>query len=188
MLVCLCLCRLQDAHTKVDPYILTPPALRLREHYLDYDQCQSRLDGRSGSNACTVIAVSVVMAFLQGHLPTPTHNVSAVVYTAGFVDCMRQENRLYDTCEAAPGRLLGVYDAIHLMPHPGVSVLRNGDRGIRSHEDCCKKLAQLGDKAAAAGQVWAGVMVQMPYSIAVVVTPQHACVLFDSHGHGNKGH
>ena len=30
LLVCLCLCRLQDAHTKVDHYVLTPPApLRL---------------------------------------------------------------------------------------------------------------------------------------------------------------
>ena len=41
------------------------------EHYLPANLCQSRLDGRNGSNACTVIATQVATKVLQGLLPLP---------------------------------------------------------------------------------------------------------------------
>jgi len=161
-----------------------PPPLHM--HYLAHDLCQSRLDGRNGSSACTVIAVKVCMAILAGTLPLPPYDREQPQCVDSFVQCMREGNRLYDECPAsATGELLGVFDAVNLIPDAGVQVRK--ELGCRNKPDCTRVLKSVADEAVADGQMRAGVLVQNPLSLAIVVLPDSTFVLFDSHSHGEKG-
>jgi len=59
-----------------------------RDFYFDATECQSRLDGRNGSTACTVIACLTVQSFVQGNLPWPSYEE---MNTCTFPDDIRSK-------------------------------------------------------------------------------------------------
>ena len=168
--------------TQVNPLSMD----QLHRHYLALEYCQSQIDGRNGSTACTVIAVSVAVAVLQNCLPVPCNDLSVLSQCGkGFIECMRQGNRLYDKSPAAlGGHLLGVFDALHLVPTQ-VRVVK--ELGLRDSSDCVKHLPTFADDAARNGMMRVGVLVQTPWSVCVVVLCDGTDAMFDSHSHGEKG-
>ena len=77
--------------------------LPVHEHYLSRELCQSRIDGRQGSNACTVISCLLAKEVLSANvdLPTYDHELASHPVANQYVDIIRQGNNLYDL-HAAP--------------------------------------------------------------------------------------
>ena len=79
--------------------------------------------------------------------------------------------------------MLGVFDVVDLMPASTMQVAK--ELGFQNSSDCIGILSSLAEAAAADGILRAGVMVQTPYSVAIVLTPVSQFALFDSHSHRN---
>ena len=97
------------------------------------DLCQSTLDGRNGSSACTLIASHVVYRVLaesleQLHL---SRNIPQSVIQ-GFVEPMCQGNKIYDNADLR-GEFLGVYNALQLLP-TWLVITPRSDLGCRSKD------------------------------------------------------
>ena len=96
-----------------------------RKLYLEHNLCQSRLDGRTGSSACTVIAIKVCTAVLGGSLPVFNMNGNPSECIPEFLQGMREGNLAYDAYPAAEkGDLLGLFDAVSLPPFANVRVAK----------------------------------------------------------------
>ena len=62
-----------------------------------------------------------------------------------------------------------MFDAVDLMPASTAQVAK--ELGFRNSSDCIGILISLAEEAAVEGILRAGVVVQTPYSVAVVLTP-----------------
>ena len=157
-----------------------------RKFYLEHNLCQSRLDGRTGSSACAVIAIKVCTAVLDGSLPLFNVNGNPSECIPEFLQCMREGNLAYDSCPATVKcDLLGVFDAVSLPPLANVRVAK--ELGFRNAGDCSRVLESVAQGVTGNNLLCAGVVVQTPYSVAVVAMPGHQFAIFDSHAHGDKG-
>jgi len=93
---------------------------------------------------------------------------------------------MYDSCPAGmEGHYLGVLDAVSLAYEPEIHVVK--EFGFRSADHCTRTFLNLAEEVSAEGILRAGVVVQTPYSVAVVLVPPHRFILFDSHAHGDLG-
>ena len=83
---------------------------------------------------------------------------------------MKEGNCLYDVSPATRGgHLLGVFDAVDLMPASTVQVAK--ELGFWNSNDCIGILRSLADETATDGILRAGVVVQTPYFVTIVLTP-----------------
>ena len=82
----------------------------LFEYHFQPDLCQSRVDGKNGSQACTVIALCAAAAFLKGDfiVAVPDRRPDDRRFKQ-LVECMQFGNNLYDERYSHGGPLLGVY-------------------------------------------------------------------------------
>ena len=157
-----------------------------RKFYLEHNLCQSRLDGRTGSSACAVIAIKVCTAVLDGSLPLFNVNGNPSECIPEFLQCMREGNLACDACPAAEkGNLLGGFDAVSLPPFANMRVAK--ELGFHNAGDCSQVLESVAQGVTGNILLRAGVVVQTPYSVAVVTMPGHQFAIFDSHAHGDKG-
>ena len=84
------------------------------EFYLPHRYSQSRLDGRSGSSACMVIASRVAKRALEGSLSLPAPGeVPDSASVSSFIDAIREGNTLYDNEPTCHG-YLSTYSVIWL--------------------------------------------------------------------------
>ena len=150
--------------------------------YFEHDFCQSFIDGRQGSNACTVISSLNILRWLERDQQFPD---SLRDVANSFVDCIREGNAAYDSASVG-NELLGVYDAIHALDGHGLHPRPNCDFGLRSEDSLSSKLAWCHEQASGASTL-GGVLVQNPFSISLLFFPCGNAVLFDSHVHGDHG-
>ena len=155
------------------------------DYYLPDIFCQSRIDNRNGSTACTVIATLVVKAVLEGTLELPDCGAEpSGAFLQDFMDVIRMGNRLYDT-EAAKLGLLAVYHVLELWPELNLAPAKGLDLGFRDAVDATTKLTKWISTVFHSQSLQAGVFVQRPYSFAIVAGRGRLVVL-DSHSH-DKG-
>ena len=158
----------------------------ITEHLLPFDYCQSRIDGRNGSNACTVIAALSAAAVVSGsiRIPLSSHQPQSES-VAQFIKAMRNGNAVYEQTFPCSHPLLGVYDAFTMLGD--VSCRRDGDFGIRTAEHFQLQLHRVYEICQKEQCVLAGVLVQTPLSVAVGISHTGHAVILDSHGHGSSG-
>ncbi|XP_065197735.1 antifreeze protein Maxi-like [Sycon ciliatum] len=113
-------------------------------HYLPHDMCQSRMDGRQWSNACTIIACLQAWKYLT--VPYPIQPLSSAEVTKRFVNSMREGNRLYDDAKLG-NNLLAIYDALDVIPGKPLRVAPRSDFGARNEEGLSKLLEKCKDQA-----------------------------------------
>jgi hypothetical protein len=163
------------------------------EYYLDSSLCQSRLDGRQGSNACTIIACLVAKGVLSGHIDVPEYGRELSTYNVidRFVDTIQQGNALYDAYAKPLGSpLLSVYTAIKLCPMLDLTITLRGELAVVDAESCLSKVngflhANERDDVTSNFPMTA-VFVAKGRSVAVIISASSVAVL-DSHSHGQKG-
>ena len=154
------------------------------EYLLAPSLCQSRIDGRDGSNACTVIAAQVCQLILLQKdsflLPPETSFLEETL-----VNAMRAGNATYD--QMGLKGFLSAYDVVSMEPSP--TLLASEDYFIRP--GCWQGLVDFVSgrlRSFTDDKVVAGVLVVSPYSFAVCYLQEHSLfIVFDSHSHGNAG-
>ena len=152
--------------------------------------CQSRLNGRNGSNACTVISICVATRIMLDCVQVPdsgTVEPSQQTIRA-FVVYIEEGNKHYDS--AGCRGFLSVYGAIEsACSDMNVTIARGGDFGVWNYDQFKQDLLTIRDRAVGAGTVHTGVLV-MPshFSVAIAFDPRKLCLaVFDSHSHHGSG-
>ena len=154
------------------------------EYLLAPSLCQSRIDGRDGSNACTVIAAQVCRQILleENSLSLPPDN-SFLEDT--LVQAMTAGNNWYD--QMCLKGFLSTYDVVNMEPSLGLVIsedcfVRPGQWQGLVDFICSRQLSSSVNKLVT------GVLVVSPYSFAVCFLEECALFLvFDSHSHGTSG-
>ena len=132
------------------------------ENYLPPHLCQSKVDGRHGSNACTVIATCVARSLLDGSLrfPKPDVDLDQDVVD-GFVKCMRDGNELYDSNPYCHG-YLSCYQVTRLWPEM-MSIMKEDCFMSKAH--CAENLPKIIEDLQEDGLPAVGVLTKSPYSV-----------------------
>ncbi len=115
--------------------------------------CQSRLNGRNGSNACTVISICVATQIMLDCVQVPdsgTVEPSQQTIRA-FVACIEEGNKRYDS--AGCRGFLSVYGAIEsAYSDMNVTIARGGDFGVWDYDQFKQDLLTIRDTAVGAAQ------------------------------------
>ena len=142
------------------------------------------MDGRNGSQACTVIALCAAGSFLNGNfvVALPHHKPSKQSLDQ-LVEVMRQGNIIYDQKFPRGGPLLGVYDGLDLVAGLGIRRLAHGEIGVHTNDDLMEKLQAVWERAKRELEFY----VHTPLSIMIGLSPSGHVVIFDSHIHEDHG-
>lgn len=155
----------------------------VEEFFLPFDQCQSRLDGRSMSHACTVISSLVVEDALTKRSLWSECNLSDL--TGAYTDIMRAGNTLYDDVFGQDGApFLSTYDVVCKCSQLSLRIPQHGEIGFVASSDGSEKVKQFLEDhpSRPAGMVYTS----RGRSVAVVFDGKHSR-LFDSHAHHSRG-
>ena len=162
-----------NAMTQTTVHILQPGVLAF---LLPKDMCQSRLLGRSGSNACTLIAVLTGFNFLKDSLDFSV--VDPIKFPqVEFVEIMRQGNDLYDIQTGDQARYFDTEEAMQIC---ALTNFITADLTVVTDDQQVLGLCR--DWIIQGG---AYVCILQPgYTVVVLSKRNTALVLFDSHGQG----
>ena len=153
------------------------------EYLLEKKLSQSRIDGRNGINACTVIASIMAKAFLQEVAVLPAAGLPDAALLSSFINSIRDGNLLYgSSLSARCSGLLGVHDVLKLWPSLKLQPKRNEDFMFHSQEKMEEDLSKWLSDILATKEDRAAVYTGSPYSFCVTVANGRVAVL-DSHGH-----
>ena len=140
----------------------------MTEYFLLDAVCQSRLDGRNGSLACTVIATLLIQQVINGDMELPVLGESpSKACLHQFISAMCEGNAMYDS-RAMEFGLLNIYDVLALWPNLHLSPVRGYDLGFHNSDQDVEKLSALLHECLYGPQVCGGVLIQQPYTIAHV--------------------
>ena len=147
------------------------------ERHLPPDQCQSLIDGRNGSNACTVIAALFVRELLQNADERSLSNVT-------LCRLMQDGNRLYDSLHTQ--NLLSADEVLDIQPSLGIQLCQ--ESFVRASEAAVTAmLTVMSEQSSTSPEgVFGGIFVVTPYSFSMCCM-RGDFILFDSHSHGRFG-
>lgn len=160
----------------------------VHEHFLGPEGCQSFLDGRKGSNACTVIACLAAKQFFSGGLDLPAyqnlsdHSINQL--SDAYIHLMREANSLYDKYVLIPWLpYLSVSEAVQLCRCLELQISSNGELDITDVED---SLARITSCFADNPQMPAGVFTANSCSVTLLFKSSGDVIILDSRSHGNE--
>ena len=144
------------------------------ETLLAYDQCQSRIDGRNGSNACVAIGLSFIYDFLQ---------LKTCSSSAYLCKLLRDGNAAYDSLNTTSP--LSADTAPDVL---GLGLEYSRDVFVRLQRIAYQSLLEDFSLICQASQsgLAGGIFICTPYSFAVCCS-RDVFYVFDSHAHGNHG-
>ena len=154
------------------------------EYFAPPGVCQSKLGGRNGSSACTVIAAKLSQLCLQGQLPHPTSGEEpspSVINT--FISAIQEGNRLYDNKAKELG-LLSVTNVLSVLPDLKLRPRRHCDFGFTTVEQATQALEEVLKTALQSPLPQSFLMDKTPYTV-LVVCGGGKYMLYDSHAHGS---
>lgn len=144
------------------------------ETLLSHDECQSRLDGRNGSNACTIICLHFIHDFMQ----KPT------AYSSDHLcQIMRAGNSAYDALNT-----ISLLSADEAMEKVAFRAELMHEVFVSPTQDAFQSLMQdfaLFSQASDSTRV-GGLFVITPYTFAFCCH-DNIFIVFDSHCHGHHG-
>ena len=153
------------------------------EEFLCRDLCQSRLGGREGSSACTLIAVLSSQRILRGILQLPGSKGCAFEEESIkiFLDCISHGNDLYD--RKVKAGFLSVFMALAVCHDVPLAVKKElfivRERGWKNLVDELTSAAKKSEN-----QVAVGILVSTPYSVVIASNAAGSLFILDSHSHG----
>ena len=155
-------------------------SFRQSERLLDNSLCQSRIEGRNGSSACTVICTVFCAEILYGNV-TITRLTSDTLINA-MCQAMISGNALYD--QSGTVGLLSADEVLERQLVPGVQM----DKELFARPSSLSTMVAFIEATAnaAPSHITAGLLIITPLTFAVASNGTHF-LLFDSHGHGDKG-
>ena len=151
------------------------------------DFCQSTLGGRSGSNACTFIALYFGHLYLHWKLPPPLHSVLSMEWKSALYKAMKKGNEIHDELFEGEGVDVAVEDAVEMAgTECFVQYIGQGLDLIGS--DCEDQLAEVMEMLSTSTPPSScNVVVTRGRSFLFIVNKDRSCMIVDSHRHVNVG-
>ena len=147
------------------------------ERRLAPDQCQSRIDRRNGSCACTVIAAMFVRRLLRSA-------DEFCLSTATLCRLMMNGNNVYDSLHTVD--LLSADEVLDVQPSLGITLCQVSFV-LPTGAALTAMVTVMSEQSLTSDQgVFGGIFVLTPYSFSKCCM-QDKFVLFDSHSHGTFG-
>ena len=149
--------------------------------------CQSTLGGRSGSNACTFIALYFGHLYLHWKLPPPLHSVLSMEWKSALYKAMKKGNEIHDELFEGEGVDVAVEDAVEMAgTECFVQYIGQGLDLIGS--DCEDQLAEVMEMLSTSTPPSScNVVVTRGRSFLFIVNKDRSCMIVDSHRHVNVG-
>ena len=150
--------------------------------------CQSTLGGRSGSNACTFIALYFGHLYLRNNLPPPVHSSLSMEWKCALYKAIKKGNEIHDELFEGEGVDVSVEDAVD-MAGTECFVQSIGQSFDVFGVDCVDQLAELFQALSTSStlQSSCSVVVTTGRSFMFIVNQDGSCMVVDSHRHGNMG-
>ena len=149
--------------------------------------CQSTLRGRSGSNACTFIALYFGHLYHHKNLPPPVHSSLSMEWKCALHTAMTKGNEIHDELFEGEGVDVAVADAVD-MAGTECFVESIGQGLDMFRMDCVDQLAQVFEASSlsATMQSSCAVIVTTGRSFLFIANQDRSCMIVDSHRHGNN--
>ena len=150
--------------------------------------CQSTLGGRSGSNACTFIALYFGHLYLHNNLPLPVNSTLSMEWKCALYKAMKKGNEIHDELFEGEGVDVSVEDAVD-MAGTECFVQSIGQSFDVFGMDCEDQLAEVFEALSASStlQSSCNVVVTTGRSVLFIANQDGSCMVVDSHKHGNMG-
>ena len=162
-----------------------PNPVSVNEHYLESVNCQSRLDGRTWSHACTVISGLCCKAGLSSGIALDAEAFPSAELQSKFVELMREGNALYDKVFSSQGNpYLSAYDVVKKVASLQLNIPPYGELGFNTTEVAEKKIAAYLERA---GFPAYSIFTSKGKSFAVMFAANGNTFILDSHAHGRRG-
>ena len=149
--------------------------------------CQSTLGGRSGSNACTFIALYFGHLYHHRNLPPPVHSSLSMEWKCALHKAITKGNEIHDELFEGEGVDVAVADAVE-MAGAECFVQSIGQGLDMLGMDCVDQLAEVFEASSLSATVQSscGVIVTTGRSFLFIANQDGSCMIFDSHRHGNN--
>ena len=150
------------------------------------DFCQSVVGGRSGSNACTFIALYFGHLLLHDKLPKPVGNNLAMEWKCALYKAMKKGNEIHDELFEGEGIDVSAEDAVSMA---GTQCCANsvGQGYDLIGHDCEDQLAGVFQMLCTSQQTRCHTIVTTGRTMLFVVNGDGSCMIVDSHKHINHG-
>ena len=149
--------------------------------------CQSTLRGRSGSNACTFIALYFGHLYHHKILPPPVNSSLSMEWKCALHKAMAKGNEIHDELFEGEGVDVAVVDAVD-MAGTECFVESIGQGLDMFGMDCVDQLAQVFEASSLSVtmQSSCAVIVTTGRSFLFIANQDRSCMIVDSHRHGNN--
>ena len=149
------------------------------------DFCQSMIGGRSGSNACTFIALYFGKCLLHENLPTPCGNSLSMEWKSALYTAMKKGNEIHD--ELFEGGVdVAVEDAVNMAG--ALCFVDSVGQGYDMFgHDCEDQLATVFEMLCTMQQSRCYAVVSSGRTMLLIVNEDSSCMIVDSHKHINHG-
>ncbi len=150
------------------------------------DFCQSMIEGRSGSNACTFIALYFGKCLLHEKLPTPLGFNLSIEWKSALYTAMKKGNEIHDEMFEGEGVDVAVEDAVNMAGT--LCFVKSVGQGydIFGH-DCEDQLATVFEMLCTTQQSRCHAIVSSGRTMLLIVNEDGSCMIVDSHQHINHG-
>ena len=150
--------------------------------------CQSTLGGRSGSNACTFIALYFGHLYLYNNLPPPLNGALSIEWKSAFYKAMVEGNKIHDELFEGEAVDVAVQEAVD-MAGTECYVQSTGQSFDMFGLDCVDQLGSAFEMLSLSKTVQpsCNVVVTSGRSFLFIVNKDGSCMFLDSHGHGTVG-
>jgi hypothetical protein len=162
----------------------------VHEYFFPAEVWHSWIDGRNGSNACTVIACLVASLFITGQLDVPGYQSFSAhpmqQFLESYANVLRDGNALYVSMAVSFGSpYLSAFEAIRRCTVLRLRMSEEIDILVADTEDGMARVTSYFDDNA--DKPAAGVFIAMCRSVAMLFQSSGKVVVSDSHSHGRKG-
>ncbi len=148
--------------------------------------CQSTLGGRSGSNACTFIALYFGHLFLYNNLSAPLDGALSTEWGSALYMAMVEGNKIHDELFEGEGVDVAVDEAVE-MAGAECFVQSIGQSLDLFGLDCVDQLAAVFEMLTRTQQSSCNVIVTQGRSFLFIVNQDGSSMIVDSHRHGTVG-
>ena len=150
--------------------------------------CQSTLGGRSGSNACTFIALYFGHLYHRSNLSPPLYGALSTLWKSSLYKAMVEGNKIHDELFEGEGVDVAVQDAVETAGAE-CFVQALGQSYDLFGIDCADQLAAVFETLSTSynPQPICNVIVTRGRSFSFIANQDGSCMIVDSHRHGTRG-
>ena len=150
------------------------------------DFYQFMIGGRSGSNACTFIALYFGKCLLHENLPTPCGNSLSMEWKSALYTAMKRGNEIHDELFEGEGVDVAVEDAVNIAG--ALCFVNSVGQGYDMFgHDCEDQLATVFEMLCTTQQSRCYAVVSSGRTMLLIVNEDDSCMIVDSHKHINHG-